>query len=371
MRHPARAIHYDVLIEGLRLGVANRTIYEKIGPNGLRLFVYSEACVYNNGWDDFSMMARGLVLDTNNREVVATPFPKFFNHSESHARIPDLPFETFEKVDGSLIIVFWHNGEWCAVTKGSFYSEQARWAKEKLKEYDTKYLIPGNTYLFEAIYHANRIVIKYDTEELVLLGLYDASGFEYDSEMLSILADRLGCRMATQHEYNNLSALIAAAGNLIDKEGWVLRYQDGTRIKIKGDEYCRLHRVISGITPLNIWSMMFADDDLESVRKELPEEFLSDFDQIYQLLNSKIVHICQEVERVYAGIADLSDKEIGLKLASFPASIRSFIFPYRENDGDLLSGRSRRHLFNSIRPASNRLEGYNPSSSMSRVQEAV
>ena len=47
--------------------------------------------------------------------------------------MPDLPFETMEKLDGSLIIIFHHNGRWRTATKGSFTSSQAQWAENFLE----------------------------------------------------------------------------------------------------------------------------------------------------------------------------------------------------------------------------------------------
>lgn len=74
---------------------------------------------------------------------MATPFPKFFNAFERGESIPDLPFETFEKVDGSLITIFWHAGEWRTATKGTFGSAQALWAAERLKGCDLSALRRG------------------------------------------------------------------------------------------------------------------------------------------------------------------------------------------------------------------------------------
>jgi hypothetical protein len=51
------------------------------------------------------------------KRIVATPFPKFFNAGEHNGTIPALPFEVFEKVDGSLGILYHFDGAWGASTK--------------------------------------------------------------------------------------------------------------------------------------------------------------------------------------------------------------------------------------------------------------
>ncbi|QEG30303.1 hypothetical protein GobsT_51080 [Gemmata obscuriglobus] len=68
-------------------------------------------------------------------------------------------------------------------------------------------------------------------------------------------------------------------------------------------------------------------------------------------------------------MAHLSDKDVGLKLDTFPAEVRRFIFPYRKAAGDLMCGRTRDLIFRSIRPDGNRLAGYTPSTAMNRVMD--
>jgi RNA ligase len=46
---------------------------------------------------------------------------------------PTENFEVYEKMDGSLGIVFWYRGQWVVATRGSFTSDQANKAREILK----------------------------------------------------------------------------------------------------------------------------------------------------------------------------------------------------------------------------------------------
>ena len=68
----------------------------------LTLYCYTDQCVYNCMWNDVTKLARGLILSDENA-IIARPFEKFFNAGELGIAIPDLPFETYEKLDGSLI----------------------------------------------------------------------------------------------------------------------------------------------------------------------------------------------------------------------------------------------------------------------------
>ena len=46
--------------------------------------------------------------------------------------------------------------------------------------------------------------------------------------------------------------------NLIsnDKEGFVIRFKNGFRMKIKGDEYIRLHKIVTNISNRDIWEYL-------------------------------------------------------------------------------------------------------------------
>jgi RNA ligase len=370
MTHPARKLPFDQLWDGLQAAKAGRLVSENVGHDGLRLYCYSESCVYDRQWNDITMLARGIILDPDQKRVVATPFPKFFNVGERLDSIPDLPFETFEKLDGSLIILFHHKGVWRTATKGSLGSEQAKWAARWITGHDLSCLDTETTYLAEAIYPENRIVVHYQHTGLVLLGAYHGDGSELTYDELLEIGDRLDWKTAKRHSFSAVSELLALAKSLPPtEEGFVLRFSDGLRLKVKGDEYCRIHRMVSRLTPLAMWEAMQAGDDLEAVRRQLPEEFWTDFDNITAILQRQIAELIAAVKTEAESVADLSDKEVGLRLDTFPAELRRFIFPYRKSGGDLLSGRTRDLLFRSIRPDGNRLEGYAPSTAMNRVMD--
>lgn len=366
--HPARAMAFDVLWDGLQKAVTEKRVKENVGDDGLRLYCYTESTVYDRAWDEFTMLARGIILDAAAKRVVATPFPKFFNVGERLDSIPDLPFETFEKLDGSLIILFHHNGEWRTATKGSLNSEQARWAKAWIDAHDLSGLDIGTTYLAEAIYPENRIVVQYAQTGLFLLAAYCADGTELNYAELRDVADSLGWLAAIRHPFDAVSELLALARTLpSSEEGYVLRFSNGLRLKVKGDEYCRIHRMVSGLSPLSMWEAMLEGKDLGDIRRQLPEEFWQDFDTIIALLKQQIDALVADVTTQAEAVAHLTDKEVGLMLGTLPERVRRFVFPYRKSGGDLLAGRTREVLFRAIRPDANRLDGYRPSSAVNRV----
>ncbi len=366
--HPARTMSFDDLLTGLDAARAAGTVYRKFHPaTGLALYVYSPRCVYDDGWNTYTLLARGLIVQPDERRVVATPFPKFFNVGESRGEVPDLPFEAFEKLDGSLIIVFHHGGRWMTATKGAFDSAQAVWAQEQLDTVDLSGLVPGTTYLFEAVYPENKIVVRYDDPALVLLAAYECGGRELAYAEIERVSAGLGWRAARRHSFASVADMVAHARSLPSTdEGFVLRFANGVRLKMKGDEYRRIHALISRCTPLALWEMMVAGDDLVAIRRDLPEEFWGDFDDITRCLTAEMVALTARIASCAATVAHLSDKELGLILKTLPVDVRGYLFAWRKAGGRV-EGRTRAVLLRDVRPAGNVLPGYVPSYAMGHV----
>jgi RNA ligase len=116
----------------------------------LSIWNYTPEVQYGQFWDEITLQCRGLVTD-NEGNVVARPFKKFFNIEEGK-HTPTEEFEVFEKMDGSLGILFFYDGKWIIATRGSFISDQSKKAYELLEKYPTENLDKNNTYLFEIIY---------------------------------------------------------------------------------------------------------------------------------------------------------------------------------------------------------------------------
>lgn len=370
--HPAKQMDFDVLFSGLEAAREKGLISRRDDPTtGRAIFCYTQRCVFEKAWDQFSLVARGLILDPDERRVVATPFPKFFNIGENAAVIPEMTFEVFEKLDGSLAIIHYHRNRWRVATKGAFDSSQAQWAEARLGPRQTAAMVPGCTYLAETIYPENRIVVHYPESALVLLAVYQEDGSEIPFAELTMVGVALGWRTAKRHAFASFADLIIAARDLpATEEGFVIRFENGLRLKLKGEEYRRIHSLISRCTPLAMWEAMLAADDMVAIRRDLPEEFWADFDQITALLKASITDLEARVRAAAESVAGLSDKEVGLSLSAYPDDIRSLLFPWRKNGGQL-GGRARHTLFRTIRPTGNVLPGYQPSYSMTRVSEEM
>jgi RNA ligase len=369
-RHPARLVDFQELIDRLEAARAEGHVYRRDdAATGRSLYCYTSRCVYETAWDEVTVLARGLVVDRAARRLVATPFPKFFNVGEGGRTIPDLPFEAFEKLDGSLAILHHHGGCWRAVTKGDFRSDQAKWAEAWLGAHDLSALVPGTTYLAEAVHPGNRIVVRYEQAALVLLAAYDEAGIELGYDQVMATAGALGWPAARRHAYAAFADMLLETRALPrTAEGFVIRFENGLRLKAKGDEYRRIHALISRCTPLAMWEAMLAGDDMIAIRRDLPEEFWEDFDSITSLLDAHYAALAERVTAAAASVAHLSDKELGLQLPSLAPETAPYLFAFRKA-GNKMDSRCRERALKQIRPAENNLQGYTPSYAMGRLQE--
>jgi RNA ligase len=102
----------------------------------LYIYNYTRFVQYEGLWDDVTINFRGTILDESSN-LVAKSFPKFKNFEEHSAdELPNEDFNIYEKMDGSLGIVYFYDNKWNMATRGSFNSEQAIKGLEMLDRYD-------------------------------------------------------------------------------------------------------------------------------------------------------------------------------------------------------------------------------------------
>jgi RNA ligase len=232
----------------------------------LHIYNYTARAQYAGLWNHATLTCRGLIADSEGT-ILARPFTKFFN-LEQVEQLPDEPFEVYEKLDGSLGILYWLDDEPYISTRGSFESPQSQVATELLRTYDLSGLDRRLTYLFEIIYPENRIVVNYgERRELVLLAIIDTvTGREYP------LSD-IGFPVAKKHEAVTDVASLRAL-DWENREGFVVRFASGLRVKVKCAEYVRLHRLLTGVSEKMILEeYLMTGADMVSLVERVPDEF--------------------------------------------------------------------------------------------------
>lgn len=260
---------------------------------------YSPKAQYNKFWDEYTISCRGLVIDADGN-ILARPFQKFKNYEEYDPSEIDwtIPFEAFEKMDGSLIIVFYYGvmSEWIVASRGSFISEQAQEASKMLNESKYRVLDKDNTYIFEILYPENRIVVNYgNRRELVLLTRINTkTGSELPYNDLVLRYSDL-FSIVKKVELKSLNELLNY--QKLDKdneEGIVVRFTNGFRFKLKFSEYCRLHVILTNVSNITVWEHLMKKYDFDALSDRVPDEMYAWLKNTISKLQSDY----NEIERI-------------------------------------------------------------------------
>ena len=244
---------------------------------------YTEKAVFDKHWTPVTLNCRGLIID-NDFEVIARPYPKFFNHSEHENDVlghlpkldPSKRVIVTDKMDGSLGILYPTPDGYAIATRGSFTSPQALHATEIWRQRYSHTLhvhlrLPSpTTWLFEIVYPDNRIVCDYeDLDDLVLLGAVDIeTGRITSPKWMSYSGPK-----TEVFSYATLADALAAEPRP-GAEGLVVRFtDDDTMVKIKQEDYIILHRLVTGLSKRTVWEALGSGQSAREICLPLPDEF--------------------------------------------------------------------------------------------------
>ena len=203
----------------------------------LKLLNYTHRAQSKKNWCGELMIARGLVVREDGM-IVARPLPKFFNDYELKGPKPNGPFEVYEKLDGSCIIMGFFEGKPFFCTRGSFVSDQSMKAEEiYYSKYGNLELDHAYTYCFEIIYPKNKIVVDYGqiTDLFLFAKIHTATGIE-----APITNTGFKCvqKLDLSQSIEKLKQI-----DEVNKEGFVVKFtEDNFRMKIKFPSYISLHK---------------------------------------------------------------------------------------------------------------------------------
>jgi RNA ligase len=278
--HLADLFSAELLAQHLADGLVSRQVHPLCST--LTIYNYTARAQYARIWDEVTGACRGLIVDSSTGRVIARPFPKFFNFGEhEESTLPfERSFDVLDKMDGSLGILYRAPDGLAIATRGSFSSDQAIHATTLFQtRYRAAPVCPGVTYLFEIIYPSNRIVVDYGSlDDLVLLALIDTE----TGADLPVPDDWPG-PVAPRHHFEDFAAVrsfvetSSASGTA--SEGVVVRfdpYVAGTpslRVKLKLADYVRLHRLITGVSTVEVWEALSNGTPLDQWLEHVPDEF--------------------------------------------------------------------------------------------------
>ncbi|MDZ7935283.1 MAG: T4 RnlA family RNA ligase [Emticicia sp.] len=312
-------------IQDLKQLIADDYINVQKHPTAdLYIYNYSPKAQYDRLWNEWTLACRGLIMNGLG-EIVARPFQKFFNLEEvQNLELPNEPFEVYEKMDGSLGILYWNEEKPFIATRGSFTSEQAMVATELLhtKYADLiKHLDTTKTYLFEIIYPENRIVIDYgDERKLVLLAIIDTKSGN------DCALENIGFEIVKRYDgLNDLQQLKALEED--NREGFVVKFKNGHRLKVKFAEYVRIHHIITRVSTTNIWEYLKEGQELLPILERVPDEFYDWVKATHAKLLNDFAQIEAEAQSEFKILATKKETALYYQTCKYPA----ILFKMMEN----------------------------------------
>jgi RNA ligase len=265
----------------------------------LTVWNYTAKTQYENLWDYVTTSTRGVV--TNHVGTVVSPcIPKFFNLSQTEHSIGSFKHAQ-QKLDGSLIHIFYYEGQWICSSRGSFASDQAKWAQalvDDLPDYfNSTPSAKGSTYVCELIHPDNRIVLDYGVEYSLrlitafTLDFKEDSWSEYEAEWVTDWP----WEVAQRYTLEEVPAIMKLTGI----EGVVLIDDHGFRVKIKTEEYVELHRIVTGLTTKSVLEYIIENGSVSGLAESVPDEWYQRMQELEQSFKVSVFVRYRYVESVY------------------------------------------------------------------------
>jgi len=158
--------------------------------------------------------------------------------------------------------------------------------------------------IFEYVAPHNRIVLRYSDEELILLRLRDnKTGKHID---IKEHLDKIGSiKIAPFEDDNTLDDLIEKSKTEVDKEGWIVQFDNDHMLKIKTDWYFQRHGLLTNdIYREHIIIGYILDDLIDDVIAQVPED-----EKEAHLRINKIISIVKRALRDKVDEMNLAYKE--------------------------------------------------------------
>ena len=237
----------DIIINKYVLKSKRHTVY-----NNLILLKYNQ--IESPRKHEIVDSCRGIILDeANNYNVVCYPYNRFYNYNEGVSESIDWSSsKIYEKLDGSLMTLYYYNNDWHVSTSGT--PDALGSVQDNLTFKDLfwniwnnlNYKLPQETnfcYMFEMVSPLNTIIVKHKEDVLYLHGARNLSTLQEVDPI--VIAQKYNWKHAPIYNFNNLSSLLDVLKNVepTQQEGFVVCDKNFNRIKIKSEQYVALHHL--------------------------------------------------------------------------------------------------------------------------------
>ena len=272
--------------------------------------------------EPLSRELRGLVI-TKNETFLSVP--KFFNINEipetMESKLTNKVIKKVQnKLDGSLITPIMVDGSIIAKSRASFQSDQAILAQNLLDTNpDLQYAILdlfANNFqpFFELVGKDNKHVIDYETSnKLVLIMVRDQKGNFIDIDKFKYYFDDL----AESYDLT-IEELLLKQKKAKGIEGWVVKFSDGTIVKIKTEEFFELHKVKEEADSYKTVLKRILEEDMDDILGRVSETRKTELLEIIWAVSNYTVQVIHEVEAIVSSWKNQPIKDAVVKFKNHP-----------------------------------------------------
>lgn len=308
-------------------------------PQYRGLFVLNYCQIGSPKTHPYTRECRSLVveyLESDHRfRVVSRSFDRFFNLNEVENNLDISNCVAYEKIDGSLVSVFFYKGEWLYRTKsmimpeGKINDSDLTW-KELIESAInlscTSIMLRSYTYIFEVVSPENRVVTKYNNKEAYLLNIRNNKYGDYTEDHI------LPFKRPKSYKFSNEEDIKQFVESLPDlQEGVVVYENNSPALKIKSSAYVVAHRLRGEtvVTGKRIMDLLFMNEH---------HEFLA----IFPEYKERFVKYEEALNRVFGRCYNLWSKNKNLEnQKDFALAVKddptcSILFAKRRNTGESL-----------------------------------
>ena len=282
-----------------------------------------------------ALSARGIMFDVTDKEnikISSRPMNKFFNIEQGEVDRSNMKLVGYmDKLDGSLISTYLHNGELKLKTKGSIKSEQAVAAMEwldlpensEMKNFLKFHTEKNNlTINMEWTSPDNQIVLFYPEASLRILNMVNNKNGKI------LIAENIDKEnlvnkdiFVKSHKIPNMSLdnIIESIRNEQGNEGYILEFFDSEYnthlVKVKNIWYVNLHQIKSNLNTTSKIIETIIDETSDDVRVLFAEDkhFLDNITRLENVVSPRISKIEADIEKFYSDNKELSRKDYAIK----------------------------------------------------------
>lgn len=236
--------------------------------------------------DDLSAIrreCRGMLFDKAGN-ISARRLHKFFNVNEKEETLSTAidfsqPHIILEKLDGSMITpiqvashIRW--GTKMGITDVSMNAEVFVSRNINYQEFADYIMSFDSTPIFEWCSPKNRIVVEYHHDRLVLIAIRDNVSGEYRSyQNMCDLAAQYGIDIVKAYSgsASSMQQLLDSTKELQGAEGYIIRFDNGHMVKVKGDWYVRIHKVKDSLSQEKNIIDLLVNDKIDDIKPHMLE----------------------------------------------------------------------------------------------------